>query len=486
MGIYKLLLPKMGESVSEATITKWIKEVGDAVAADEAVVEIATDKVDSDVPSPVSGRLVEKLFEENQVARVGDAIALLEVSGEETEAVPETESTGNQQLEEEKIAESEEPVAIPGTELLDGLEEKTSEKTVLHSTDRFYSPLVKNIAQEEGLSQTELDGITGTGLDGRVTKQDVLAYLADRNPSETVVDVPPVEPPPIISEKGKTPMPPETSPALADRNPIEKVVAVPLVEPLPIAAERQKTPPQTNIETSMGDEIVEMDRMRRLIADHMVQSVKTAPHVASFVEADVTNLVAWRNRVKDGYRKREGENITFTPIFLEAIGRALRDFPMVNVSLDGHNIIKKKEIHIGMATALPSGNLIVPVIKNADRLNLAGLTKAVNDLAERARSSRLKPDDTQGGTFTFTNIGAFGNITGIPIIHQPQSAILAAGIIKKRPAVLETAHGDVIAIRHIVYLSMSYDHRIIDGALGGTFLKRVADYLENWDMERAV
>jgi len=430
MGIYKLLLPKMGESVSEATVTKWLKEVGDAVDADEAVVEIATDKVDSDVPSPVAGRLAEKLFAENQIE----------------DAFPEAGSTDEHPVEEEKAEKPQGSAPIPGTELLEGLDDKeASRKTVLRSEDRFYSPLVKSIAQAEGLSQAELDGIAGTGLDGRVTKQDILDHLADgRKPS---------------TEASAT---------------------------SPIIAERQNEPIETSFEASAGYEIVEMDRMRKLIADHMVHSVKTAPHVASFVEADVTNLVAWRNRVKDGYRKREGENMTFTPIFLDAIGRALRDFPMVNVSLDGHNIIKKKQIHIGMATALPSGNLIVPVIKNADRLNLAGLAKAVNDLAERARTNRLKPDDTQGGTFTFTNIGAFGNIMGIPIIHQPQSAILAAGAIKKRPVVLETDQGDVIAVRHIVYLSMSYDHRIIDGALGSTFLKRVADYLENWDGERSV
>jgi len=445
MGIYKLLLPKMGESVSEATITKWLKEVGDAVAADEAVVEIATDKVDSDVPSPVSGRLVEKRFAESQVARVGDVIALLDVDGTTADAFPEVQNTDKQPIEEE-AEESEEPAHIPGTELLVGSEGEASSRST-HSTDRFYSPLVKSIVQEEGLSQAELDGIAGTGLDGRVTKQDILGYLASGRKSSAAAAVPAAS---------------------------------------PTIAERQNTPTETAAETPVGYEIVEMDRMRRIIADHMVHSVKTAPHVASFVEADVTNLVAWRNRIKDGYRKREGENITFTPIFLEAIGRALRDFPMVNVSLEGHHVIKKKYIHIGMATALPSGNLIVPVIKNADQLSLVGLGRAVNDLAERARTNRLKPDDTQDGTFTFTNIGAFGNITGIPIIHQPQSAILAAGAIKKRPTVLETAQGDVIAIRHIVYLSMSYDHRIIDGALGGTFLKRVADYLEKWDGDREV
>lgn len=447
----------MGESVSEATITKWVKEVGDMIAEDEAVVEIATDKVDSDVPSPVGGKLLKKLFEENQVAQVGDVIALLEVEGggEEEESVAQVESAPAvdpvNQVDED-VAEplnngheehTTEIPGIPGTELL---EEKDVEKTVIHSSDRFYSPLVKNIAQEEGLSQEELDNIVGTGLEGRVTKQDVLGYLANRSSSTKAITSQPIANEQVSPEK----------------------------------------PTVATMKTSSGDEIVEMDRMRKLIADHMVHSVKTSPHVASFVEADVTNLVQWREKIKEGYKKREGENITFTPIFIEAISKALKDFPMVNVSIDGHNIIKRKNINIGMAAALPSGNLIVPVIKNADQLSLVGLSKSVNDLASRARANQLKPDDTQGGTFTFTNIGAFGNIMGVPIINQPQAAILAVGTIKKRPAVLETEYGDVIAIRHMMYLSMSYDHRIIDGALGGTFLKRVADYLENWDVNRVI
>ncbi|MFD1769128.1 dihydrolipoamide acetyltransferase family protein [Sphingobacterium suaedae] len=467
MGIYKLVLPKMGESVSEATITKWVKEVGDSIEEDEAIVEIATDKVDSDVPSPVVGKLVKTLFEENQVAQVGDIIAWIEVDGEGTEESDHSNKKEDAHPMETVTAEPSEhhvpPIAaeytemplmedaIPGTDLLQA---GTAERVTLHSGARFYSPLVKNIAQEEGLTQEELDAVPGTGAEGRVTKQDILEYVQQRGTGSSSS---------VVAEKGTQP-------------PVEQVAN---------KAVDQKAAATPKL-SAAGDEIVEMDRMRRLIADHMVQSVKTSPHVASFVEADVTHLVNWRNKVKDSYKKREGENITFTPIFIEAISKALKDFPMVNVSVDGHQIIKRKHINIGMAAALPSGNLIVPVIKNADQLSLVGLSKAVNDLAVRSRENKLKPDDTQGGTFTFSNIGAFGNIMGVPIINQPQAAILAVGAIKKRPAVLETEHGDVIAIRHMMYLSMSYDHRVIDGALGGTFLKRVADYLENWDVHREI
>ena len=459
MGIYKVVLPKMGESVSEATITKWVKAVGDAVQEEDPIVEIATDKVDSDVPAPVSGTLTKILFEENQAVQVGEVIAWIEVAGDGDVS---DNTTGTEDLvpaqdqhpvETEAIMEVEEPEEqqIPGTDLLG---QEVSPRSVLPAVGlRFYSPLVKNIAQEEGLRQEELDAIPGSGADGRLTKQDILQYLSVRKAGAEVVR-------------------PSAVPAAAA--PIEKTVP---------AAGQQK---QVVTKTTAGDEIVEMDRMRRLIADHMVQSVATSPHVSSFVEADVTNLVNWRNKIKASYQKREGENITFTPIFIEAISKALRDFPMVNVSVDGYNIIKRKHINIGMAAALPSGNLIVPVIRDADQLSLVGLSKKVNDLAQRSRQNQLKPDDTQGGTFTFTNIGAFGNIMGVPIINQPQAAILAVGTIKKKPAVLETEHGDVIAIRHMMYLSMSYDHRIIDGALGGTFLKRVADYLENWDLNREI
>lgn len=465
MGIYKLVLPRMGESVSEATVTKWVKAIGDWVEEDDPVVEIATDKVDSDVPSPVTGKLSKIFFEENQVVQVGDVIAWIEVEGETEDEAPSQRAYENSNPEPQpEVAQDDIPFTeeeteiteehIPGTELL---EQNTRETTVLHSGSRFYSPLVKNIAQEEGLSQAELDRIPGTGTEGRVTKQDILDYIGKRrddHPADTVS---------AATERLST--------TLSD-------------EPISTASEEKGSDISKNI--AAGDEIVEMDRMRKLIADHMVQSVKTSPHVASFVEADVTNLVNWRNKIKEDYKKRERENITFTPIFIEAISKAIRDFPMINVSVDGHRIIKRKQINIGMAAALPSGNLIVPVIRNADQLSLVGLSKTVNDLANRSRQNQLRPDDTQGGTFTFTNIGAFGNIMGVPIINQPQAAILAVGTIKKKPAVLETENGDVIAIRHMMYLSMSYDHRVIDGALGGTFLKRVADYLENWDSNREI
>lgn len=464
----------MGESVSEATVTKWVKAIGDTVEEDDPIVEIATDKVDSDVPAPVAGTLAKVFCEEGQVVQIGEVIAWLEVEGEgeEDDLVKRSDNiatTDQPNYSEDRatgIAQTAPEEGLPKTEEIDLqripgaalLEPEMIEKTVIHSGARFYSPLVKNIAQEEGLHQAELDSIPGTGAEGRVTKQDILSYLEARE---------------TIASAAR-----RTDDLLGDKMTDEKAHAT-----LPTA---QKEYENTSKVLSSGDEVVEMDRMRRLIADHMLESVKTSPHVASFVEADVTNLVHWRNKIKDSYKKREGENITFTPIFIEAISKALRDFPMINVSVDGHNIIKKKNIHIGMAAALPSGNLIVPVIKNADQLSLVGLSKTVNDLANRARQNKLKPDDTQGGTFTFTNIGAFGNIMGVPIINQPQAAILAVGAIKKKPAVLETAQGDVIAIRHMMYLSMSYDHRIIDGALGGTFLKRVADYLESWDSSREI
>lgn len=446
MGIFKLVLPKMGESVSEATLTKWVKAVGERIDEDDTVVEVATDKVDSEVPSPVQGILKEILFEEGQVAQVGDVIALLEVEG-----AGEVEETAMSTPVEAPVSEEENETPIPG---LDALERQSTIPTTRERAvgeERFYSPLVKSIAQQEGLSMQELGEISGSGSDGRVTKQDVLNYISKRSSGE----------------------------------PIRKSAVS--TQPVEVRTEKQVpvTPVQV-VKANNGDEIIEMDRMRRLIADHMVNSIRTSPHVFSVVEADVTNLVNWRNKVKDSFKKREGENITFTPLIIEAITKALKDFPMINVSVDGHNIIKRKHINIGMAAALPSGNLIVPVIKDADQLSLVGLSKAVNDLAVRARGNQLKPDDTQGGTFTFTNIGAFGNIFGMPIINQPQAAILAVGTITKKPAVLETEAGDVIAIRHMMYLTMSYDHRVIDGALGGTFLKRVGDYLENWDKDREI
>ncbi|MGY5254659.1 dihydrolipoamide acetyltransferase family protein [Sphingobacterium spiritivorum] len=460
MALYNLTLPKMGESVSEATVTKWLKEPGDRISEDEAVVEVATDKVDSDVPSPVSGILKEKKISGGEIAQVGQIIAVIEIEGEGEETTVTSAEVNEAEanminptpVKDEDIIVQEiqlPDLEIPGVDQLPA--SPAAHKETVHNSIRFYSPLVRNIAQEEGLSQQELDSIPGTASDGRVTKQDVLNYLQQRKQSGPSNATP--------AQTG-TAAPATTAPAPS----ATKAIGV----------------------TAAGDEIIEMDRMRRLIADHMVKSVQTSPHVCSFVEADVTNMVNWRNKIKDSYKKREGENITFTPLFIEAISKALKDFPMVNVSIDGTNIIKRKNINIGMAAALPTGNLIVPVIKNADQLSLVGLSKSVNDLAVRSRANKLKPDDTQGGTFTFTNIGAFGNIMGTPIINQPQAAILAVGTITKKPAVIETEFGDMIGIRHIMYLSMSYDHRVIDGALGGTFLKRVADYLEQWDTNRVI
>ncbi len=481
MAIYKLLLPKMGESVSEATLTKWVIQVGERIEEDDAVAEIATDKVDSEVPSPVAGILKERLFEENQVIQVGDVIALIEVDGDDDadnsgNVQDEKTNDSEQNIEEIQVEHTEESAdhdgmdaaeastEIPGMDQVDSraAEDHNQAAEAGNSGIRFYSPLVRNIAQQEGISQQELDGITGTGAEGRVTKQDVLNYIQQKAGSN------------------HTPKVDSSSPTR------ESTSSVAPASSGTSNAGQSMTSPAQVVRNSGSDEIIEMDRMRRLIADHMVNSVKTSPHVFSVVEADVTNLVNWRNKIKDAYKKAEGENITFTPLIVEAIAKAIKDFPMVNVSVDGYNIIRKKNINIGMAAALPSGNLIVPVIKNVDQLSLSGISKSVNDLANRARGNKLKPDDTQGGTFTFTNIGAFGNIFGMPIINQPQAAILAVGTIKKKPAVLETEYGDVIAVRHMMYISMSYDHRVIDGALGGSFIRRVADYLENWDVERTV
>lgn len=445
MGIFKLVLPKMGESVSEATLTKWLKSVGDQIQEDDAVAEIATDKVDSDVPSPVSGVIKEILFAEGSVVQVGEPIAILEIK-DAGEIVSSAEKNDTQPLVIDDVVDDEVLLTttfdIPGGEIIQPTAQAAVAPEKYNTEGRFYSPLIKSIALEEGLSLAELATIVGSGSEGRVTKQDVLDFIGSR---------------------GNT------------RNTLKVQHSTPLA-----------TAPIQIVKSMDGDEIIEMDRMRRLIADHMVNSIRTAPHVFSVVEADVTNLVTWRNKVKDSFKKREGENITFTPLIIEAISKALKDFPMINVSVDGNNIIKRKHINIGMAAALPSGNLIVPVIKDVDQLSLVGLSKSVNDLANRARGNQLKPDDTQGGTFTFTNIGAFGNIFGMPIINQPQAAILAVGTITKKPAVLETPDGDVIAIRHMMYLTMSFDHRVIDGALGGTFLRRVGDYLEKWDRDRVI
>ncbi|MAD49814.1 MAG: diapophytoene dehydrogenase [Flavobacteriales bacterium] len=435
MAKIELIMPKMGESVAEATIISWHKEVGETIEMDETIVEIATDKVDSEVPSSLEGVLVEKLFDVDAVVKVGEPFAIIETSAEES----------NEPATQEKMPES--PASTP--EVAQKIEEeiaqvKESVQKIENKGERFYSPLVRSIASEEGLSIADLDQITGSGKDGRVTKTDLLDYLQNKATSAPTVEAP----------------------------------KVPTPSPTPTPKAATSTPPKVSM--SGDKEIVEMDRMRKLIADHMIMSKQTSPHVTSFVEADVTTLVNWRNRIKGDFKKREGQNITFTPIFIEAVAKAIKDFPMINVSVDGTNIVVHKDINIGMAAALPSGNLIVPVVKGADQMNLMGITKTVNDLANRARNNQLKPDELQGGTFTLTNVGSFGNVMGTPIINQPQVAIMAVGAIKKKPAVIETPHGDLIGIRHMMFLSLSYDHRVVDGALGGSFLRKVADYLEQF------
>ena len=434
---FELKLPKMGESVAEATLTSWLKEVGDTIEEDEAVLEIATDKVDSEVPSEVTGVLVEKLFDVDDVIQVGQTIAIIEIAGEGV--IPEISIPE----EENEVIPTKEIIAALAAPVLE-----TVSSVVQSSDSRFYSPLVKNIAVAEGISQQELDQISGTGKDGRVTKNDILKFVENRS----------------------------NQPLIKETTTINKE-----------ATQKESKPVSTTpVSVNGGDEIIEMTRMGKLIAHHMVESVQTSAHVQSFIEADVTNIWNWRKKVKDGFTKREGENLTFTPIFLEAVAKALKDFPMLNISVDGDKIIKRKNINLGMAAALADGNLIVPVIKNADQLNLVGMSKAVNDLAQRARGGQLKPDDIQGGTYTVTNVGTFGSIMGTPIINQPQVGILALGAIRKVPAVIETPEGDFIGIRYKMFLSHSYDHRVVNGALGGQFVKAVADYLESWDLNREI
>ena len=427
MAKFELKLPKMGESVAEATVTNWLKNIGDAIEADEPVLEIATDKVDSEVPSEVDGVLVEILFNTDDVVQVGQTMAIIETNSD-ADAVDTPQS-------DPQDTESVKQVAATVT----AAKETVSAAVVVSSTQgRFYSPLVKKMAQKENILQAELDAIPGTGKDGRVSKNDMLTYIKNRGAGALV----------------------------------SKSVAAPT-----------KAAP---VSVNGGDEIIEMTRMGKLIAHHMVASVQTSAHVQSFIEADVTNIWNWRKKVKASFMTREGENLTFTPILMEAVAKALKDFPMMNIALDGDNIIKRKNINLGMAAALPGGNLIVPVIKNADQLNLVGMTKAVNDLAARARDNKLKPDDIQGGTYTVTNVGTFGSIMGTPIINQPQVGILALGAIRKVPAVIETPDGDFIGIRYKMFLSHSYDHRVVNGALGGQFVKAVADYLEAWDVNKEI
>ena len=434
----KLIMPKMGESVAEATILKWLKKEGDRVEADESILEIATDKVDTEVPSPASGILTKCLFSEGQVVKVGEVIAMITSDKEEqvgTLPTPPSPSSPEKTTHSTSNGKPLHHHAVDSSPVIGETFSKIS------TEGRFYSPLVRNIAKESGISFKELELIQGSGSNNRLTKQDLLKHLEKKN-SQVEIQT-------------------------------------------PISTVSVKSLPPTN--SSGGNvEIIEMDRMRKLIADHMVMSKQTSPHVTSFVEADVTNMVKWRERVKGDFEKREKEKITYTPLFIEAVCKAIKDFPMINVSVDGTKIIIKKDINIGMATALPSGNLIVPVIRNADYLNLIGITKMVNDLANRARNNKLKPDEIQDGTFTITNVGTFGNVMGTPIINQPQVAILALGAIRKKPVVIETPEGDTIGIRQMMFLSLSYDHRVVDGSLGGSFLRRIADYLEQFDTSRQI
>ena len=443
MAEIELIMPKMGESVAEATITKWLKSEGDSIKAEEPVLEIATDKVDSEIPAPEDGVIKKILFQEDDVVKVGDAIAIIEIEGESTNESPAAVS--------EESATTDSTASAPTQNTPDS-ENTTNKIGKSASNGSFFSPLVRSIAEKEKVSLEELESIQGSGLNNRVTKEDLLAYIENR------------------STKGET-------------STVESSAA-PAVASTPKKATSPK--PESVIPMMEGDEIVEMDRMRKMIADHMVHSKHTSAHVTSFVEADVTNMVMWRNKIKEEYEQREGEKITFTPLIMEAVAMAIKEMPMVNVSVSGNQIIKRKHINLGMATALPSGNLIVPVIKDADQKNLIGLSKTVNDLANRARANKLSPDEIQGGTFTVTNVGTFGNVMGTPIINQPQVAIMAVGAIKKKPAVIETPYGDTIGVRHMMFLSLSYDHRVVDGSLGGSFVQRVAKILESFDPERKI
>ena len=447
MARVELIMPKMGESVSEATIITWSKEVGEHVELDETIVEIATDKVDSEVPSTHEGKLIEKLFEADDLVQVGEAFAILETEGGE----------------EVKETAAENPVIEEKSEAENKPQEQTNivtpqEKVVVkNSSDRFYSPLVRSMATKEGIGIDELNEIPGSGKDGRVSKSDMISYLKNRDTATTQIS------------------------NVAETSSVKVNEAPKMEDKIEIPKETTQPKSSTKIPNTGDVEIVEMDRMRKLISAHMTMSKSTSAHITSFVEADMTNIVNWRNSVKEDFKAREGQNITFTPIIIEAMAKAVKDFPMINVSVDGTNIHIHKNVNVGMAAALPDGNLIVPVIKECQNKNLVGITKSVNDLATRARAGKLNPDDIQGGTITMTNVGTFGNLMGTPIINQPQVAIMACGVIKKKPVVLETKHGDVIAIRHMMFLSLSYDHRVVDGALGGQFVRKVADYLEQFD-----
>jgi len=448
MSQVEIRLPKMGESVTEATITNWLKNVGDTVELDEPLVEVATDKVDNELPSEAEGVLVKILFEKDEVAQVGDVIAIISADG--SAPADDNGSTNEAKpVEVQAVEETVSAAAVTASGNASGEIDKNG------PSGKFYSPLVRSIASTENISMNELESIEGSGQNGRVTKKDILAYVEDKAAGKVAT--------PAVEK-----VPQKSAVEASSRAPKPQAIKSPSVPSMP------------------GDEIIEMDRMRKMISEHMVMSKHTSPHVTSFVEADVTNIWNWRNKIKGEFKKREGENFTFTPIFVEAVAKAIKDFPNINICVDGNNIIKRKDINIGMATALPSGNLIVPVIKKADRYNLVGLAKAVNELANNARENKLTSDDIQGGTYTITNVGTFGNVMGTPIINQPQVAILALGAIRKVPAVVETPEGDFIGIRYKMFLSHSYDHRVVDGALGGMFVKRVAEYLEAFDTETKI
>ncbi|RDC66492.1 dihydrolipoamide acetyltransferase family protein [Adhaeribacter pallidiroseus] len=466
MALVEMVMPKMGESIMEGTVLRWLKQVGDRIEEDESVLEVATDKVDTEVPAIQGGILSKILANEGDVIPVGQAIALIDTTGDGT--VPTSEPAAASTISDPEPAATLNAVSNPTVAVAAPVEAASAPSLVKAKQvfeGRFYSPLVMNIAREENISMAELEQIPGTGNEGRVTKKDILEYLEHRHETQD----------------NKAAAAPEAA------TPVE--ITAPVSTPAQETAQPAPKPTiaaQPAVSVSGNVEIIEMDRMRKMIAQRMVDSKRIAPHVTSFVEADVTNIVMWRNKMKDAYQKREGENLTFTPIFIEAVAKAIKDFPMINISVDGDRIVRKRDINIGMAVALPSGNLIVPVIKNADQMNLNGITKKVNDLANRARINKLTPDDLSDGTYTLTNVGSFGNVLGTPIIMQPQVAIMAVGAIKKKPAVIETPQGDLIGIRHFMFLSHSYDHRVVDGSLGGMFVKRVADYLEGFDLDTKI
>lgn len=445
MAKFEIVMPKLGESIIEATITKWLKSEGEQLEEDDAIVEIATDKVDSEIPSPVEGTLIKRLFNEGDVVPVGEVIAIVEIEGEDDAS--EEEAKTEEIPGVEMLSETKQPETQPAVK-----EEAVTAPASFEQATRFYSPLVKSIAKAENISVATLETIPGSGKEGRLTKKDILDYIENGKPGQ-------------VSEK---PAPQAGKATVSGTTKEMPKIKMP------------------EVHTETGDQIVEMSRMRKIIADHMVMSKQVSPHVTSFIDVDVTNVVNWRNKVKENVLKRDGEKLTFTPIFIDAAVKALKEYPQINASVDGYNIIYRKNFNIGMATALPSGDLIVPVIKNADEKNLLGITKSVNSLANRARNNALSPDEIQGGTFTITNFGTFDSLTGTPVINQPQVAILGLGAIRKKPVVLETPQGDVIAIRHMVILSLAYDHRIVDGALGGMYLKKMKDVLENWDPNQEI